>query len=64
MHYLGTFNFFIEVYLINNIVLLSGIQQNDSDVYVCVCVCVCVYSFLDSIIGHYKTLSQVPCATQ
>ena len=60
MRYLGTFNFFIEVYLINNIVLLSGIQQNDSDVYVCVC----VYSFLDSIIGHYKTLSQVPCATQ
>ena len=34
-------------------------------VYVCVCVCVCVcvffFRFL-SLIGHYKTLSIVPCA--
>ena len=36
--------FFIEVWLIYNVMLVSGIQQSDS----CVCVCVCIYPFSDS----------------
>ena len=34
--------FFIEVWLIYNVMLVSGIQQSDS------CVCVCIYPFSDS----------------
>jgi len=43
---------------IYNIVLVSGVQQSDSDIY--------VYFFLAifSIIEYYKLLSTVPCAVQ
>ena len=42
--WLPIFFFFIEVQLIYN-VLVSGMQQSDSVIYIhiCVCVCVCVY---------------------
>ena len=61
------FFFFIEVQLIYN-VLVSGMQQSDSVIYIHIymCVCVCVYlcdfffQFF-SIIGYYKILIIVPC---
>ena len=36
------FYFFIEVLLIYNVVLVSGVQQSDLVLCICVCVCVCV----------------------
>ena len=42
--------FFIEVCLIHNVVLVSGVQQTDS------------YIRFFSLIGYYKILSVVPCA--
>ena len=43
----GPFSF-IEIWLIYNVVLVSGIQPSDSVMYVyvslCVCVCVCVHA--------------------
>ena len=32
--------------MINNIVLVSGVQRSDSVIYMCVCVCVCLNFFL------------------
>ena len=46
--------FLIEVELIYNSVLVSGVQQSDSVIY--------TYTFLFSIIGYYKVLNVVPCA--
>ena len=39
---------FIELQLIYNVVLVSGIQQNYSVIYIymCVCVCVCIYIYM------------------
>ena len=45
--------------------LVSGIQQSDSDVYVCACMCVCIYIFFFrffSVIGYYKILNMLSCA--
>ena len=50
------FFFFIEVYLVDNIVLVSGIQQKDSVMY--------IFFRLFSIIDHYKILNVVPCILQ
>ena len=44
---------FIEVWLIYNIVLVSGIQQSDSAIYI---------FRLFSITGYCKILNTVPCA--
>ena len=55
---------FIEVYLIYNIVLVSGAQQNESDVYMYVYIYMHIYMQffrLYSIISHYKILNIVPC---
>ena len=35
----------IEVQLIHNVVLVSGVQQSGSVLYVRVCVCICTYIF-------------------
>ena len=45
---------FIEIQLIYNILLVSGIQQNDS----------VIFFKLYSIIGYSKTLSIIPSAKQ
>ena len=47
------FSFFIELYLIDNVVLVSGIWKSDSDIY--------IFSRSFSIIGYYKILNAVPC---
>ena len=54
-------NFLIGVELIYNVVLVSGVQQNDSVIH--------MYTYLFffrffSIIGYYKILNVVPCALQ
>ena len=54
-------HFLIEVQLIYNIVLVSGVQQGDSVLYIYVCVYIFFFRF-SSIIGYYKTLNIVPCA--
>ena len=52
------YDFFIEVWLIYNVVLVSSIQQSNS------AMCVCVYSFrFLSCQDYYKILSTVSCAT-
>ena len=53
--------FLIEVQLIYSVVLVSGVQQSDSVIH--------MYTNLFffrffSIIGYYKILDIVPCATQ
>ena len=50
---------FIEIQLIYNVVLVSGLQQSDS----VICICTFFFRFF-SIIGYYKILSRVPCAIQ
>ena len=53
------FIYLIEVQLIYNVVLASGVQKSDSYIYVCVC----IYSFwIFFHIGYYKILSRLPCA--
>ena len=65
---------FIEVQLIYNVVLVSGVQQSDS--VICTCMCVYIYTHTHthththisfcfrffSHIDYYKILSIVPCA--
>ena len=52
--------FFIEVELIYNIMLVSGVQQSDSDIYICICVCVCVYIYiLFQILFPYRLLQNI-----
>ena len=46
--------FFIEVYLIYDVVLVSGVQQSDSVVFL----------KLYSIIGYYKISNRIPCVIQ
>ena len=55
------FYFFIEVLLIYNVVLVSGVQQSDLVLCICVCVCVCVcvceYTYIPlQILFHFKLL--------
>ena len=38
------FNFFIEVQLIYNIVLIIAGQKSDSDIYIYICMYVCIYT--------------------
>ena len=47
----------IEVYLIYDVVFISGIQHSDSVLYV-------FFFRFFSLIGYYKILSRVPCAMQ
>ena len=57
----------------NNVVLVSGVQQNDLVLYIHVCVCVCVYIYIYilffffsnsfPILGCYIILSRIPWAT-
>ena len=51
------FLFFIDLQLICNIVLVSDVQQSDSDI----CLYIIFFRFF-SIIGYYKILNIVPCA--
>ena len=60
-HYEYNMIFSIEVWLIYSVVLVSGVQQNDSDKYIY------THTFFFKFfatIGYYKTLSIVPCAIQ
>ena len=52
-----SFFFLIEVWLIYNTVLVSGIQRSD----LAVCVCTSFFGFF-SIIAYYKILNIIPCA--
>ena len=54
------FFFFIEVELIYNVVLVSGIWHSDSDVSLSMY----FFSRFFSLIGYLKILDIVPCATQ
>ena len=49
--------FLIEVQLIYNVVLVSGVQQSDSAIYI-------FFFRFFSLIDYYKILSIFPCATQ
>ena len=51
--------FFIEIQLIYNVVLLSSVQQSASFIHIYI-----FFFRLFSIIGYYKILNIVPCATQ
>ena len=56
---------FFEVWLIYNVVLVSGVQQ--SDLVIHIYMYICIYSFSDSFplqVIYYKILSIVFCATQ
>ena len=53
------FFFLTEVSLIYNVVLGSGVQQSDLDIYIYVC-----FYRLISITGYYKILNTVSCAIQ
>ena len=52
-----SFVFKIEVWLIYNVVLVAGIQQSDSIIYLYI-----IFFRLFSIIVYYKMLNTVPCA--
>ena len=56
------FTIFIELSLIYNVVLVSGIEQSDSDIYTIYIICISFKCF--AIIGYYKILSINPCAIQ
>ena len=47
--------FLIEIWLIYNVTLVSGVQQSDSVIYI-------FFFRLFSIIGYYEILNTVPCA--
>ena len=49
--------------LIYNVVLVSGIQQNDSVIHIYMYIYIFFFRFF-SIIGYYKILNIVPCAIQ
>ena len=51
--------YFIKVYLIYNVVLISSVEQNDSVIQVHVS-----FSKFFSIAGYYRILNIVPCTTQ
>ena len=68
--HLGRGNFvvvFIEVELIYNIALISGIQQHDSVIYIYIYICVHIYTFFFvffSIVVYFGILNMVSCAIQ
>ena len=57
----------MEVYLTYNVLPITDIQQNDSDIYVCIYVYIYIYIYI-YILFHYrllqdqKILNIVPCA--
>ena len=55
--------FLIEVLLIYNVVLVSGVQQSDSIIYIYRYRYILFFIFF-SIIGNYKIWNTVPCAIQ
>ena len=57
--------FLIELWLVYNAMLVSGVQQSDS--VICISIYLSIYLFFFrffSIIGYYKILNIVPCAIQ
>ena len=53
---------FIEVQLIYNVVLISGVQQRESLIHTHIS----TFLLIDSIpyIGHYRILNRVPCSIE
>ena len=47
----------IEVQLIYNVALVSGVQQNDSVIYIHICIIYIFFFRFFSIIGYYKILN-------
>ena len=56
--FLYSFFFLIEIQLIYNVVLVSSVQQSDSDIQIYI-----LFQIL-SIIDYYKVSSIVPCVIQ
>ena len=50
--------FSVEVQLIYNVVLVSGVQQSDQVSYIYICILFQIFA----IVGCYKILNMVPCA--
>ena len=44
--FLKIYCFFIEVELIYNVMLVSGIQHGDSDIHMCVCIYIYIYIYV------------------
>ena len=65
---MGFFTFFfflIEVELIYNVVLVSGIQQNDSDIYIDRYTHIYIFFVIFfPIMFYYRILNTVSCALQ
>ena len=55
------FCFFIKVQLINDVVLVSGVQQSDSVIYIYIYI---FFFRFFSLIGYYKILTIVPSVIQ
>ena len=53
--------FYIALELIDDAVLVSGVQQSDSVIHT---LCYLFFFKLFSLLGHYRILSKVPCAKQ
>ena len=63
--YVALVFFKIEVYLIYNVVSISGIQQSDSVIQIYIYISyiyIRMFSRFFSILGYYKNLNIVPCA--
>ena len=50
-------NYFIEVELVYNVVLISGVQQSDSVIHICT-----FFFIFFSVMVHHRILNIVPCA--
>ena len=57
-------SFFLnEIQFICSVVLVSGVQQSDSVIYIYIRTHICIFFFIFfSLRGYYKILSIVPCA--
>ena len=58
------FYFFIEVQLIYNVVLVSGVQQSDPVLYMYAYVYIYIFFRFFSIVGYYKILKIVLCTIE
>ena len=54
------FKFYTVAQLINNVVLVSGVEQSDS----VICIHMSILFQIIFSLGYYRVLSSVPCATQ
>ena len=45
-----SFSFFLEVSLIYNVVLVSGVQQSDSAIYIYIYIYICIYIYIFQIL--------------